>query len=83
MTNYSNINELWEKNLENVNTFTEAMKEETTKAMQRQTKVITESVSMGVELTNNIVSEVNKNILAAGEIWTDAMGKAFRPSEEE
>lgn len=78
MTNYTNFNELWEKNLENMNAFTGVMKDEATKAIHRQTQVVTEGINMGVNLTNNMVEEFNKNIVSAGEVWGDVLTKTFK-----
>ena len=77
MTNYTHINELWEKNLENVNAFAGVMKDETTKAIHRQAQVVTEGINMGVNMTNSMVEEFNKNMVAAGEVWGDVLSRTL------
>ena len=77
MMNYTHFNELWEKNLENVNAFAGVMKDETTKAMQRQANVVTDGITMGVNLSNTMVEELNKNVMNASQVWGDIFSRAL------
>ncbi len=73
MNDYGQINNLWEKSLENFSTFSKTFQEEASKAMTNQTNTYIEGVNVGVNLAKNTTAEITKNMTAVGEMWGNAI----------
>ena len=73
MNDYGQINNLWERNLENLTSFAKTVQEESTKAFTNGANTYVEGINMGMDVMRKASAEATKNMNSFGEMWSNAV----------